>query len=241
MRVLLRRIIRVIAGCLCLALAAGVVVVVYTLAQLPALDAFREPARYGELLEKMHPPAKAVNPAPCTYADLPAPLVDAFLAAFNPRYFTEPGHDVWYFNQPTRDLIELFMPKADRKGLAPWAMLRFSILSHRLTWGLSKEEILCAYLNTFRYEPGVYGINTAALRYLGKDVSRCDLRECVMLMAVTLSNVAPRGRPRDGERLEWIGNFILKRMLDYGMISEEERAEVKKTGFRLAYEGQLRL
>jgi len=228
------RLVMAIAGCLGLILASGVIVVVYTLAQLPAMDAFREPARYGELLEKMHPPAEAVNPAPCTYADLPAPLIKTFLTAFNPRYFTDPGHDVWYFTIPTRALVERFMPEGRKNRHTLWGEIRFAILLRALTWRLSKEEILYAYLNTVQYEPGVYGINTAALRYLGKDITRCDLGECVTLVALTVGVRNFGDTLPSGKLLARFENRILDLMLHRGVISKEEFAKAETARYLLS-------
>ena len=230
-----RRIIRAIAGCLGLILASGIVLVIYTLAQLPALDAFREPARHGELVEKIHPRPEAFSLVPCSYADLPAPLINALLATSNPRYFTEPGHDVWYFTVPTRELVERFMPEGRWNRRSPWVRIRFAILLQWLTRGLSKEEILCAYLNTTRYEPGVYGINTAALRYLGKDITQCGLGECVTLTAVTIGvTTSYGGELPSGKLLARFEHNILAIMLRDGVISKEEFARAETARYLLS-------
>jgi penicillin-binding protein 1A len=56
-----------------------------------------------------------------------------------------------------------------------------AILALWLEWSYSKEEILTAYLNRTYFGAGVFGVDAAAHKYFGKDVSELTVGESALL------------------------------------------------------------
>lgn len=89
--------------------------------------------------------------------------------------------------------------------------------------GLSKEDILTRYLNTIPFGSTIYGIETAAQAYYGKDVRDLSLAECASLAGIT--NWPVKYVPSSEENIE--NNMerthkILQLMLEQEMITELE-------------------
>ena len=87
-----------------------------------------------------------------------------------------------------------------------------------------KDEILEAYLNEIYLGRSCYGVQSASLRYFGKDVNELDLAECASLVAVT-NNPSMYGPlesdwSRANNRTRQV--LVLQAMLDQGKISQEE-------------------
>ncbi len=87
-----------------------------------------------------------------------------------------------------------------------------------------KDEILEAYLNEIYLGRACYGVQSASLRYFGKDVNELDLAECASLVSVT-NNPSMFGPlesdwSRENNRNRQV--LVLKAMLDQGKISQTE-------------------
>ena len=88
----------------------------------------------------------------------------------------------------------------------------------------AKDEILEAYLNEIYLGRSCYGVQSASLRYFGKNVSELDLAECASLVAITnnpsmfgpLESDWSRANNRNRQVL------VLQAMLDQEKISEAE-------------------
>ena len=86
---------------------------------------------------------------------------------------------------------------------------------------IEKEEILENYLNTINMGQNTLGVQAAAKRYFGKDVSELNLSECATLAAITKSpsGYNPITNPEaNATRRE----KVLKDMLAQGKIKQEE-------------------
>ncbi len=85
----------------------------------------------------------------------------------------------------------------------------------------AKDYILELYLNTIHLGNGCNGVQSAANRYFGKDVSELTLDECTILGAIikSPSNLEPT---RNSENNNNRRQIILKYMVDKKMITEEE-------------------
>lgn len=60
-------------------------------------------------------------------------------------------------------------------------------LAIQITNELSKDEVLIRYLNTINLGQNTLGVQSASLRYFGKDVSELNLSECAVIAAITKS------------------------------------------------------
>ncbi len=87
-----------------------------------------------------------------------------------------------------------------------------------------KDEIMEAYLNTIYLSHNCYGVQTAAETYFGKDVSELNLAECASIAVITQTPARydPLWQP---EKNKWRQEWCLARMLEDGMITQEEYDE----------------
>lgn len=86
---------------------------------------------------------------------------------------------------------------------------------------MSKQEILENYLNTINLGQNTLGIQTASMRYFGKDVSQLTLSESACIAAITQnpSKYNPITHPEDNNERR---TKVLNNMLEQGMISQED-------------------
>ena len=86
---------------------------------------------------------------------------------------------------------------------------------------MSKEEIVEAYMNTINLGQNCLGVQTAAQRYFGKDVSDLSLSESAVIAGITQSpsDYDPVLHPEANEKRR---NKVLKNMLDQNYITQAE-------------------
>lgn len=102
--------------------------------------------------------------------------------------------------------------------------------------GLSKEDIMTRYLNTIPFGGTIYGIETAAQAYYGKDVRNLSLAECASLAGITQwpSKYAPTSEENIKNNLER-AHMILGLMLEQGMITENEYEQAMQEDIHFVY------
>ncbi|MCD8104114.1 MAG: transglycosylase domain-containing protein [Lachnospiraceae bacterium] len=95
-------------------------------------------------------------------------------------------------------------------------------LAVQLEKQLTKEEILEDYLNTINFGSGCYGVEAAAQRYFGKEVSDLTLSKSAVLAAIPQnpSGYNPIDYPEANQARQ---RLILRYMEEQGYISHEER------------------
>ncbi|MDY3920198.1 MAG: PBP1A family penicillin-binding protein [Candidatus Limivivens sp.] len=86
---------------------------------------------------------------------------------------------------------------------------------------LSKDQILEDYLNTINLGAGSYGVQAAAHRYFGKDVSDLTLSECAVIAGITQNPTRynPITNPENNASRRKI---VLEYMLEQGYITQAE-------------------
>ena len=94
-------------------------------------------------------------------------------------------------------------------------------LALQLEKTMTKEQILEDYLNTINLGAGCYGVQAAAYRYFGKDVSELTLSECTVIAGITQNPTAynPIVYP---EKNAVRRQAVLDKMLEQGYISQSE-------------------
>lgn len=92
---------------------------------------------------------------------------------------------------------------------------------------VKKDEILENYLNTINLGQNTLGVQAAAIRYFGKDVSELTLSECVTIAGITKSPTGynPITNPEANAKRR---KKVLGDMLDQGYINQEEYDEALK-------------
>jgi len=231
-------------------LAAGVVggalgfylVFVRDLPDLHSVSDYRPPLasrvydRNGQLIGEFFTERRRLTPL----ADVPAHVVDAFVAGEDSAFFEHTGIDyasilraAWVNLRAGGEIVQggSTITQQMVKGLllSPERKLRRKvremILARRIEERFSKQEILYLYLNQIYFGHGAYGIGEAAQAYFGKDIRDLSVSEGAQLAGLPKapSRYSPYANP---EQAEWRRHYVLGRMLAEDRIDREiyERA-----------------
>jgi RNA polymerase sigma factor (sigma-70 family) len=179
-------------------------------------------------------PASPGDPDFLTFEQLPQPLVQAFVAAQDRRFFKHDGVDIHAMAralfmdiragrvQQGGSTITQQLAKQSLDGERSFGRkLRQVILARELERTYSKEEILTLYLNRVFLGHGSYGVAAAARRYFGKTVSELDLGECALLAAQphAPARTSPIAHPDAAREAR---NHVLDRMVTTEAITRAE-------------------
>lgn len=186
--------------------------------------------------------ASGSNRVYATIDEIPINLQHAFVAIEDERFYEHNGIDLYgivragvtgitsgHFSQGastlTQQLIKnnvftewtsetSFADKLERK-------IQEQYLAVELEKKVTKDWIMENYLNTINLGQNTLGVQSAANRYFGKDVSELTLSECAVIAAITQnpSRFNPISHPdKNSERRE----KVLKNMLKHEFITEDE-------------------
>ncbi|WP_018935846.1 penicillin-binding protein 1A [Thioalkalivibrio sp. ALJ24] len=172
---------------------------------------------------------------PLEIDEIPEPVIQAFLAAEDERFFQHPGIDVFGL---ARAAVNLVSTGEKTQGGSTITMqlarnifltrdrtyerkLREIFLAVRLEQELDKEEILELYLNKIYLGQRAYGVEAASRVYFGRSLDELEIDEIAILAALPKapSTTNPVTSP---ERARIRRDYVLGRMLDTGAISTEE-------------------
>ncbi|WP_293084067.1 transglycosylase domain-containing protein [Okeania sp. SIO3B5] len=170
--------------------------------------------------------------------DIPTPLVQAFIAIEDRRFYQHRGVD---YRGIIRALISNLMARDVVQGGSSitqqlarmvfldmeqtiWRKLREAMLAWKMERELSKEEILELYLNIVYLGSGAYGVTDAAWVYFSKPVSGLSLAEMATLAGLppAPSEYSPLVSPEAAKNRR---NIVLGVMQEAGLISQQ-RAEI---------------
>ena len=167
------------------------------------------------------------------YADMPAQLVNAFIAAEDQNFWTHPGIDVQgIIRAVANNAMRAMGRNATLSGASTITQqvaknffltsertlsrkIKEAILAMRLERSFSKQHILTLYMNQIFLGARAYGVGSAALMYFNKPVSELTLAECAFLASLPK---APNNRTRAVERR----NYVLRRMVEEGFITQAQ-------------------
>ncbi len=178
---------------------------------------------------------------PLIYNQIPQPVIQAFLAAEDDRFFHHPGVD---YRGILRAAVQLILTGRRSQGGSTITMqvarnfylsskktftrkINEILLSLRIEGELTKEEILELYLNKIYLGNRSYGVGAAAEVYYGKHLHELNLAQVAMIA----------GLPKAPSRFNPIVNptralqrrdYVLNRMAKLGYISEKMLAEALK-------------
>ncbi len=167
------------------------------------------------------------------FDDMPAGLVNAFIAAEDKNFWRHPGIDfigimraaIGNFSYAvglggkftgastiTQQVAKNFFLSSDRTVSRK---IKEVILALRLERAYSKQHIMTLYLNQIFLGARAYGVGSAALMYFNKPVSQLTLGESAFLASLPK---APNNRAGAIERR----NYVLRRMVEDEFISREQ-------------------
>lgn len=220
----------------CIAIAG----VYYTLApNLPETDSlkntpFQVPLRIFSTEGKLIAEFGEKRRIPVEYNNVPKPLIHAFLASEDDRFFEHPGVD---YQGILRAVYSLAMTGQKAQGGSTITMqvarnfflsnektyirkLNEIILAFQIEQILSKEEILTLYLNKIYLGKRSYGIGAAANVYYGRSLDELTLAEFAMIAG--LPKAPSRYNPlTNPARAQLRRNYVLRRMWEVGYIKEQ--------------------
>ena len=205
---------------------------------LYAYNASDRQERTGEL----HPVSGAVlsdaHPRIYTsYEEIPADLINAFIAIEDKRFWHHDGVDVL---RTARAGLQYLTGNATFGGSTITQQLVKNLTGHTdhsverklseiscaldLENKTDKKNILEAYLNVINLAEGCYGVGAAAKKYYSKNVSELSLAECASIAAITNNPTRydPLIHPEQNISRR---NLILREMADQGYITESAMTE----------------
>ncbi|GAB4347646.1 MAG: penicillin-binding protein 1A [Gammaproteobacteria bacterium] len=211
----------------------------YTADELPPIEELKEVrfqvplrvyTRDGTLIAEFGEKRRS----PLTLDQIPQPMINAFLAAEDDRFFSHPGVD---YQGIIRAAVQLILTGEKRQGGSTITMqvarnfflssektfmrkIKEIFLSLKIERELSKEEILELYLNKIYLGNRAYGVGAAAQAYYGVDINELTLPQIAMIAG--LPKAPSRYNPlANRERATQRRNYVLGRMRDLEFISEE--------------------
>lgn len=211
--------------------------------QLPSVETLRDirlqqPLRVYTADEELIAEFGEYRREPVAYEDIPERLRDAFIAAEDENFYAHHGVDpvgmaraVLYLVQHqeigpggstiTMQVARNFFLSREQTYLRK---LNEILLAMRIERELSKEQILELYVNKIYLGQRAYGIGAAARIYYNAEVDELDLAQMAMIAGLPKapSFANPVSRP---ERALQRRAYVLRRMLETGVISQEEFAE----------------
>lgn len=185
----------------------------------------------GTILQKIGPATRQK----VEYDDLPRPLLEAFIAAEDQRFYEHEGVD---YQSIARATLTNFRERQVVEGASTITQqlarivfldqerslqrkIREALLAIKIEQELEKADILERYLNLVYLGAGAYGVADAAWVYFGKTVDQLTLAESAMIagMAPAPSLYSPLVNPSAARRQR---NLVINRMLENGNISASQ-------------------
>ena len=174
------------------------------------------------------------------YSQIPKNLVNAFVAIEDHRFWDHGGVD---FITTVKSALKYFTGNPSGGGSTITQQLIKNVTGDDevtmqrkiqeimraldLENTKDKTEIMEMYLNVLYLSQGCYGVQSAAYKYFGKDVSELSLVECAALASITQAPTKwdPIQNPENNKKRR---NVVLDQMLEYGYITQEECEAAKK-------------
>lgn len=172
---------------------------------------------------------------PISIEEVPTPIIQAFLAAEDDRFYQHPGVD---WQGIMRAVVHLIKTGDKTQGGSTITMqvARNFFLSREKTYlrklneiflalkierELSKDQILELYLNKIYLGHRSYGIAAASQAYYGVEINELTLAQVAMLASLPKapSSTNPVTNPA---RAKARRNYVLQRMLEENFLSEED-------------------
>ena len=183
--------------------------------------------------------------------DVPARVINAFLAAEDDKFFEHKGVD--YFGLARAMLANFKAGKVVQGGSTITQQVAKSlllssersitrkvkdfILAQRIEEKLSKQEILYLYLNQVYLGGGYYGIKAAAHGYYNKELKDISVAEAAMLagLLVAPGKYSPYVNPSPAKKRQ---HYVLERMLKLQKITQaqHDQALTEKTVYHIREE-----
>ncbi len=177
---------------------------------------------------------------------IPQPLVQAFIASEDRRFYQHHGVDyqgivrATWANLRSANVVEggssITQQLARIQFLSQerslWRKLKEIRLATKIEQHLSKEQVLERYLNLVYLGQGAYGVADASWIYFSKPVNKLNLAEMATIagLAPAPSLYSPIVNPVAAQQRR---NLVLQRMQSLGVISAQAAAEARNASITL--------
>lgn len=181
-------------------------------------------------------------------SEVPRPLVEAFLATEDSKFYQHPGIDpegiarafvanvkagrvVQGASTITQQVARTFLLSSIKKFSRK---IKEIILALRIEQRFTKDEILELYVNQIYLGAGAYGVGAASRIYFNRDVSELTLGQMAMLAALPKapSNYSPWRFPKRADKRR---KLVLNRMAKVGFITAAEARAAAEAPLGLAH------
>jgi len=243
---MLRFAFKILLSVVILGLVSAAIVLLYILPDLPEIDTLRDvrlqvPLRIytqdGSLISEYGEKRRT----PISINDVQVPMIRAFLAAEDDRFYEHPGVDWQGILRAAVNLIKTGEKSQGGSTITMQVARNFFLsreksylrkvneifLAFKIETELSKDEILELYLNKIYFGQRAYGVAAAAQVYYGSDINELDLSQVALIAGLPKapSTTNPVSAP---EKARARRNYVLRRMLDQDYISGSEYEEAIK-------------
>ena len=171
--------------------------------------------------------------SPVSYADVPKPIIQAFLAAEDNRFFDHPGIDYQGLLRASFTFLRTGEKKQGGSTITMQVARNFFLSSEKTFFRkineillaikieskLPKERILELYLNKIYFGHHAYGVVAAAQVYYGKSITQLGLDEIAMIAGLPKAPSAFNPIVNPTRALER-RDYVLRRMATLGFIDE---------------------
>ncbi len=173
-------------------------------------------------------------------AEMPEPLISAFLSAEDKDFFNHPGVDVKALTRAVLTNIANYGSGRRLIGASTITQqvaknflltnevsytrkIKEAILAIRMERAFSKDELLALYLNEIYLGMGSYGVAAAALNYFDKSLDTLSLAEMAYLAALPKApnNYHPKRKYKAAMARR---NWVLGQMYENGYITKDEKS-----------------
>lgn len=238
-------------------LCALAVIVLYTNAQLPEVNDLEDiqlqvPLRIYTADGKLIGEYGEKRRTPISIQDVPPTLINAILATEDRRFYEHNGIDVRGIARASLHLL-VSGTKAQGASTITMQVARNFFLTRKKTFGrklneallalkiekeLSKDKILELYLNKIYFGKRAYGVQAAAQVYYGTTVDKLNLAQMAMIAGLPQapSAINPINNPEAAVKRR---AHVLRRMLHYGFIKEEEYDQAVESPILASYHGRV--
>ena len=169
---------------------------------------------------------------------IPPMLIRAFIAIEDKRFYEHEGVDLYRTVAAVANYLlgfderfgastitqQLIKNVTGNNEITVERKIQEILFAYDLEKKLTKEEILCCYLNVINLSQGCYGVGAAADLYFSKSVEDLTILECACLVAITNSPTYydPIRNPENNRARR---DLILTAMYEQGFLTEEEYQE----------------
>ncbi len=184
------------------------------------------------------------------YYDIPAVVVNAFVAAEDQNFWTHPGIDIMGITRAMmNNTIRMLGGPARFSGASTITQqvaknfflsreqsisrkIREMLLALKLERTFSKEHIMTLYLNQIYLGARAYGIGAASLMYFNKPVNELTLSEAAFLASLPKApnnyNPTTNYNAAIGRR-----NWVIDRMKSEGYVTSDQANEAKQSDLKI--------